>query len=385
MAAADTRAAIDKLLASRQSYKGKVTGAKNALGHTANNFKYTDPPEMLQNYLERLVSMFQLYSDVDDAISSHPLYDPSDKDKDYSQVVTDYIEAKSNAEFVLRTQAEAKAKKAAAAVAAQAQPPAAGGAGPAGAGNQGKAKFEITKPPILRDETDILTFLKWKPLWSNYCKLAEIGTQNREKQVAILWQNMSPGFLATVQHSLGITSNTGRTVQEILDAIERHLKSLRSAHNDLLLLLAVRQKQGQTITHLANELVEKGTMADCDNITKDRLYIALFLQALGDEDAKADLIRSNPQTFEAARQHLLAWDVSQKTARLISKKQAQAAALLKANSQDDPPPKVGAFNRKKSRYAKGREEEKGSQGDARKCSECKNILPSNLNSTNLSC
>ena len=252
----------DSLLRSRSSYKGKARTWFKKLDEKLQSYNQGDPTNFLETYLDKYTDMVLKYEEFDEKVNSHLCFEKSDADLE--KYMEDYLDMKSVVNQHKRQVEKDEAKAAAAANAAAINPP-----NQLGAAIAKTPKIDYLKPPQLKEDLDILKFMKWKPLWSNYAKLAEINKLSRETQVALFWQTCSPGFLNTVQHSLGIKSDTIKTVDEIHTAIEKHLRSLRSIHNDLLVLLGTRQKTGQNITHLCNELLEKASYSDAANITQD--------------------------------------------------------------------------------------------------------------------
>ena len=348
----------ESLLKSRSSYKGKArTGFKN-LDEKLQSYNQGSPTNFLEVFLSKYSNMFEKYEEADQKVTLHTCFEASDKDDDLEQYLEDYLNMESVVTEHKREVEEAR-RTAAANAANPVNPP---NQQPGAAGSR-SPKIEISKPPQLKEDLDILKFIKWKPLWSNYVKLTDMGKLSRETQVAIFWQNCSPGFLNTVQHSLGIKPDTTKTVDEIHKAIEKHLRSLRSIHNDLLVLLGTRQKTGQNITHLCNELLEKASYADTEHITQDLLMIAILLQALDSEEMKSELLKLRPKTFEESRTFLLELETAKRTAHSMANK--NVAYVNKNNG-------ISQYKRdQKEGHNNGNKED---QKNKPKCSTCKKIF-----------
>ena len=83
-------------------------------------------------------------------------------------------------------------------------------------------------------------------------------------------EDPSIGILAVLQHRIPEdcqphawqAQNTGRPLQEILDAITQHLRSRHNRQLDLREYLSVKQRGGQDNVSLCNEILELGEYAN---------------------------------------------------------------------------------------------------------------------------
>ena len=217
-------------------------------------------------------------------------------------------------------------------------------------------KIEIKKPPTLEEDTDHRAFARWRPLWDNYAKLVELDKRVNGVQVGLFWECCSSGFLRIVNHGIGIKTGTNRTVEEVLDMINDHLRSLRNPHLDMRDLLQVRQSEGQDYTSLCNELRELADYADTRTITEDRLLIAILLQSMEDDHDKAKVMEKNPGTFAAARKIILDLETARRGAREIGSE---------PKSLD-----MAAAIRNKSIYQRAKENDRQSKQAPKDCGQC---------------
>jgi hypothetical protein len=133
----------------------------------------------------------------------------------------------------------------------------------------------------------------------------------------MFWECCSPGFLKTVNNSVGVKVDTNRPLEEVLELIERYLRSLQSRHMDMRDLLAVRQGEGQSYTSLGNEIRELADYADTAHITEDLLLIGILLKAMRREEDKAKTMQKNPATFDNALKFILELETARQDARAI--------------------------------------------------------------------
>ena len=177
----------------------------------------------------------------------------------------------------------------------------------------------IEKPPTLEEDTDLITWLRWKPYWANFEQLIKLEERDRPTQVGMFWQTLSPGFQNMIKHQLEIPQDTGRTVQDIHTRIEEHLRSLRNRQLDLQQQLKVRQKHGQEYISHCSEILELADYTRTRTLTFEQLHIGILILAMNREDDRAKLINEQPDDFNAARAFILNLETSRKASRLITR------------------------------------------------------------------
>ena len=293
---------------------------------------------MLEKYLAQYEKYYNKYLEAEEGIHQHPDMDKTDLDKDERDITRVFFETKVGIKG-LRREFD---KPQPAVQTSGGNQTATGGQGPVS-----KAKIHHSKPGTLQEETDLKDWIRWLPTWNNYVVVTELANQPREIQVGTFWECCSPGFLNTIQSSLGIKLDTARPLNEIHKIIEDHLRSLRDQNIDMKTLLEARKDRGQDYTSFCNEIKDKALFADTVNVNEDRLLIAVLVKGLDDTEDIQKLLESKPKTFEEARITLLKFECARNSARAIQNKKEgdiMAAGTKKSEYQrtkystDDPNP-----------------------------------------------
>ena len=173
-----------------------------------------EDPTKLELTIQHWKEALQKYIDADNLVMADKKAERADADKDMAAAEVSFFNAQAEV-IGFRREFDAPPNNAAAPQQAQGAQPAA----PA----QGLPKLEINTPPRIQEDCDLISWLKWKPLWTNYSNLMQLGRRPREIQVSIFWQSCSSGFLKIIQHTIGIRQDTGLRVEEIMDRITAHL------------------------------------------------------------------------------------------------------------------------------------------------------------------
>ncbi|XP_059087688.1 uncharacterized protein LOC131884068 [Tigriopus californicus] len=303
------REAVQVLKASRKGFKAALSRARNVAESAFEDYVEGERPTLLERFVNHWDDRLQKYLQAQDQVVCHLSSDSKDADP----AVEEHLEALFKAQSKLigfQRDVEASLLRAA------------GEHRPHPSRESGQTlslpRLDAKKPPLLQEDTDHKVFTRWRPLWDNYSLLIYLDQRDQLTQVGLFWECCSSGFLSIIQHSLGIKTNTGRTVVEILDLIEEHLRSLRNIHLDMRDLLAVRQKEGQDYLSFCNSLRELADYADAAKITEDRLLIALLLQGMKNDSDKAKVMERNPSTFNEARKCILELETARRGARDFS-------------------------------------------------------------------
>ena len=322
------RREIERLKNSRSGYKATVTRISNRVTAQINNADPRDEAPLIQAEFEikKWEEAVDRYVAAEDAVMSAAKVDPNDADADLS-TAEDRL-ARYKAIVVGRRKeldkAEAEEARAAAQAAAQAnrgnqgRPAQGGGQAAANAQGPNLPKLVIDLPPILEEDTDLITWLRWKPTWTNYAGLLKLEERDQRTQVSVFWQSCSPGFQKIVNHTLGIGQDTRRPLQEVLDAITTHLRSLRNRQLDLREYLSIKQRGGQDYVSLCNEILELGEYANTGTLTAAQLHIGVLILAMRSEQDRAKLINENPDRFEDARAFILNLETARKASQQIT-------------------------------------------------------------------
>ncbi|XP_059078527.1 uncharacterized protein LOC131876991 [Tigriopus californicus] len=301
------REAVQILKASRKGFKAALTRARNVAESAFQDYVEGDDPGLLEEFLGHWDNRLQKFLSAEDQVNCHLASDIKDSDPAVDEHVQAFFKAKSKVvgfrrdveAVIIRTEPIRPVRE-------------------SGPSRQSLPKIDAKKPPILQEDTDHKMFTGWRPLWNNYAKLIYLNERDQDIQVGLFWECCSSGFLRTINHSLGIKSDTSRSVDEILNLIEEFLRSLRNIHLDLRDLLSVRQKEGQDYSSFCNTIRELADYADTANITENRLLIALLLQGMRSDSDKAKTMERNPKSFEEARKFILKLETSRRGAREFS-------------------------------------------------------------------
>lgn len=233
------REEIQALKASRSGYKSALTRARNVAESSLEDYVVGDDPILLENFIGHWDARLQKYLDAEDQVICGLASDVKDADPAVDEHVKAFFKAKSIING-FRRDVEANLVNVSLSNQGSNLHP-----------NSRQDRFSLPKtvakkPPMLEEDLDHKDFTRWRPLWNNYSRLIYLDQRDRSIQVGLFWECCSSGFLRLVNHSIGIQMETGRSVNEILDLIEEHLRSLRNVHLDMRDLLAVRQREGHT-------------------------------------------------------------------------------------------------------------------------------------------
>ncbi|XP_059096764.1 uncharacterized protein LOC131891250 [Tigriopus californicus] len=311
---------IQVLKASRRGFKAALTRARNVAESALEDFSVGDDPVLLENFICHWDERLHKYLNAEDQVICHLSSDVKDADPAVDEHTSAFIKAKSQVTGLSRDFDAIRLRNLTVPIQTSS-----GSNHGHGQTTPGLPRIDAKRPPVLQEDTDHKAFTRWRPLWNNYSRLTFLDQRDQAIQVGLFWECCSGGFLRIVNHSLGIRTDTGRPVKEILDLIEDHLRSLRNVHLDMRDLLAVRQKEGQDYTSFCNIIRELSDYADASKVTEDRLLIALLLQGMRNDSDKAKIMERNPNTFDEARRYILELETARKGARAFNLQQTSQA------------------------------------------------------------
>ncbi|XP_059078478.1 uncharacterized protein LOC131876950 [Tigriopus californicus] len=300
------REAIQTLKASRSGFKSALTRARNMVKVSLDEYVDGEDHSLSENLLRHWDDHLQKFLAADDQVMCGLASDMKDADP----AVDDHVQAFLKPQVLItgyRREVEAVNRQTM--VNSNVAAPIPDGRHPV------LPRLDAKKPPLLEEDTTHKTFVRWRPLRNNYSQLTYLEHWERAIQVGFLWECCSPGFLRIIQHSLGIRADTGRTVFEILDIIEDHLRSLRNVHMDMRDLLSVTQREGQDYTSFCNTIRGLADYANTSKISEDRLLIALLFQGMRHNSDKAKVMERNPATLDEARRYILELETARSGAR----------------------------------------------------------------------
>ena len=328
------RAAVEELKSSRRGFKSAATRVSGLAVNAIQEAQAADDagdPTQLEMWIEQWETALNRYIEAENKVISHPFSEEQDADLDLGKAQALFIEHgaavrgfRKDFDEAARLAARQPAAQPAAVV-PQAQQAQGGNARP----DLPKLVIEIPSP--VQEDTDLIEWLRWRPTWDNYAMLQKLAQRDRETQVALFWQVCTPGFRRILHQTLGIPQETGRTLDDIFQAIVTHLRSLRNQQIDLRNLLTIRQHATQDYVSLCNEIKEHAEYADTRHITAELLHIGVLILAMRREDDRAKLINERPATFQAAREFILNLETARKASAQISRDASQSLSSTKVN------------------------------------------------------
>ena len=110
-----------------------------------------------------------------------------------------------------------------------------------------KAQKAITQlPPPLAADATFQTFREWRRRWTDYARMVDLATLPREKQLIQMRMCLTLDMQGTLERTIGIPPDTSMPVDEILDALQEHIKNSRNEVLRRRDLINCRQHQGET-------------------------------------------------------------------------------------------------------------------------------------------
>ena len=83
-------------------------------------------------------------------------------------------------------------------------------------------------PPPLRADATFQVFREWRRRWDDYAIMVDLSKLPREKELIQLRMCLILETQRILEHTLEIPPSTGRSVNEVLDALQTHIKSMRN-------------------------------------------------------------------------------------------------------------------------------------------------------------
>ncbi|QQP56798.1 Uncharacterized protein FKW44_001582, partial [Caligus rogercresseyi] len=370
---------LNSLKASRRALKGKVTRLAGNFITIKKDLIDEEDPSVLEMALEDYTTAFAKYDAAADAVEAHPLAEPVDLDNDVIRILNTL---RLDQLLTRGFRKDYDAQQVQAAAPAQANPPQAQALPANGNVNDHAPRFNAKRPPTLEQDIDVRKFAGWTPHWDNYYYLAKLNSQPQRTQVAAFWECCSPGFLKTIVHSIGIRHDTARPVEDIIEAIRMHLRSLRNPHIDMKDLLSVTQQPGQKYTSLKNNFLQLAEYAEAQDVTYDRLMIGLLLKAISNGEDKEKLVTQNHSTFDNAMTYLIGLETARETSKALTNpsktagiKEINATRSNYSHNKTNKPYKApSANNDKQCKWCgKSPHNRKECPADGKECSKCKKI------------
>lgn len=101
-------------------------------------------------------------------------------------------------------------------------------------------------PPPLKSDASFQVFREWRRRWDDYAVMVDLASLPREKQLIQMCMCLSLETQRILEHTLQITPSTDLTVDQVLDALQSHIKSLRNEALRRRDLLGCKQSEGES-------------------------------------------------------------------------------------------------------------------------------------------
>ncbi|XP_063860706.1 uncharacterized protein LOC135101063 [Scylla paramamosain] len=101
-------------------------------------------------------------------------------------------------------------------------------------------------PPPLKPDATYQLFREWKRRWQDYATMVDLSSLTQEKQLIQLRMCLTLETQRVLEHTLQIPPTTDKTVGEVVDALELHIKGLRNEALRRRELFSCRQMEGET-------------------------------------------------------------------------------------------------------------------------------------------
>ncbi|XP_068224072.1 uncharacterized protein [Palaemon carinicauda] len=207
-------------------------------------------------------------------------------------------------------------------------------------------------PPPLQADSSFQVFREWRCRSEDYSIMVDLSKLPREKQLIQLRMCLTLEMQRILEHTLDIPPNKDKTVEEVLDELQDHVKSLRNEALRRRELLSCKQFQGESFSefyvllkHIAEEVdVCPGNSSVCEE-TQMKMIILMgirdgeLVQKLISLDATASLqeVVNTCRSYEVARKATSAIRAPTSQLRVVSTYKKQKGGGK--NHSSTPPPK----------------------------------------------
>ncbi|XP_068245143.1 uncharacterized protein mRpL22 [Palaemon carinicauda] len=200
-------------------------------------------------------------------------------------------------------------------------------------------------PPPLRPDATYQVFREWRRCWDDYSVMVDLGTLPTRKQLIQLRMCLSLETQRILEHTLNVPPDTDRSVEEVLNVLQEHIKNLRNEALRRRDLLSCKQREGESFSefyvrlkHVAEEIdVCPGQCAVCEETQLKMIII------MGVRD-------------EELTQKLIALDTSASLATMVNECRSYEATRTATTAIRAPPSKlcaVSTYKKTKGHGSKG--------------------------------
>ena len=171
-------------------------------------------------------------------------------------------------------------------------------------------------PPPLHADATFQVFREWRRRWDDYAVMVDLSKLPRQKQLIQLRMSLTLETQRILEHTLDIPPDTDKTVEDVLDVLQEHIKNLRNEALRRRELLSCKQLEGESFSafyvrlkHIAEEVdICPGSSSLCEE-TQLKMIILMgvrdeeLVQKLISLDTTASLqdVVNTCRSYEAAR------------------------------------------------------------------------------------
>ncbi|XP_068204834.1 uncharacterized protein [Palaemon carinicauda] len=107
-------------------------------------------------------------------------------------------------------------------------------------------KATAQTPPPLKEDATFQMFREWRRRWDDYAVMVDLSKLPREKQMIQMRMCLTLETQRVLEHTLQISPSTDKSVDEVLDALQLHIKELRNEVLRRRELLSCKQMKGES-------------------------------------------------------------------------------------------------------------------------------------------
>lgn len=196
-----------------------------------------------------------------------------------------------------------------------------------------KPDSKFLQPPTLQPDATLKSFQEWRAQWDDFVAFYDVGrTFPHAKQLIQLRACLGPQINQLLVHSLRIPPTTTMTVQQILDALQSHFRSLQNEVIQRRDLMSCRQAEGETFqafyTRLRRLADDVGRCPGDPEKCHESWVKAILTLGLRDEELVRRVTElPNGSSLKEARAVCVSYEASATTTSAIRSQGSQAGAV----------------------------------------------------------
>lgn len=209
----------------------------------------------------------------------------------------------------------------------------------------------VHTPPPLQADASFMMFREWRRRWEDYSTMSDLPKLPRPKQLIQLRVCLTLELQRILEHTLQVPPTTDKTVNEVLDVLQKHFKGLRNEVLRRKEFLSCKQFEGETCADFFIRLrrcAEEVPVCPGDPVTcEETQFKMIILMGLRDSDLVQKLLSLDPSlplqsvmnachAHEAARRTTSAINNPQQQVKAVSAYQKQKRQKNRDQQQDSP-------------------------------------------------